>query len=115
MLAALAYTAVGTLLPRAAAAVGDRVFPLTVVLTQAAPSDTLYVTPSTRPALGGVFLNLIPLSTKPLLSVSGSESKTATTVSRGETPRHWSADGTAQLGSRCRHIHSLTDISGRRV
>ena len=69
MLAALAYTAVGTLLPRAAAAVGDRVFPLTVVLTQAAPSDTLYVTPSTRPALGGVFLNLIPLSTKPLLSV----------------------------------------------
>jgi hypothetical protein len=65
LLAALAYTAVGTLLPRAAAAVGDRVFPLTVVLTQAAPSDTLYVTPSTRPALGGGFLNLIPLSTKP--------------------------------------------------
>jgi len=47
------------LLP-AAAAVGDRVSPSTFVLTQAAPSDTLYVTPSTRPVLGGDFIDLTP-------------------------------------------------------
>ena len=39
--AAVAYTAVG-----------DRVFPATVLLAQAAPGDALYMTPSTRPVPG---------------------------------------------------------------
>jgi hypothetical protein len=43
---------------------GDRVFPSTVVLAQAAPSDTLYMTPSTRPVLGGDFINLTPTADK---------------------------------------------------
>jgi hypothetical protein len=36
------------------------------VLTQAAPSDTLYVTASSRPVLGGDFINLTPTVDKTL-------------------------------------------------
>ncbi len=49
------------LLPVAAAAytaVGDRVFPATILLPQAAPGDDLYVTPSTLPVPGGNATNL---------------------------------------------------------
>lgn len=49
------------LLPVAAAAytaVGDRVFPATILLPQAAPGDDLYVTPSTLPVPGGNAANL---------------------------------------------------------
>lgn len=49
------------LLPLAAAAytaVGDRVFPATILLPQAAPGDDLYVTPSTLPVPGGNATNL---------------------------------------------------------
>lgn len=49
------------LLPVAAAAytaVGDRVFPATILLPQAAPGDDLYVTPSTLPVPGGNASNL---------------------------------------------------------
>src|SRR5215831_1292692 len=60
--AALAFAAACALLAPAAAvaytAVGDRVFPATIVLPQAAPGDALYVTPSTRPVPGGDFTNL---------------------------------------------------------
>jgi hypothetical protein len=60
--AAIAFAAVCALLAPAAAvaytAVGDRVFPATVLLPQAAPGDALYVTPSTRPVPGGDFTNL---------------------------------------------------------
>src|SRR5262245_45389568 len=61
-LAALAFAAICALLMPATAiaytAVGDRVFPATVLLPQAAPGDALYVTPSTRPVPGGDFTNL---------------------------------------------------------
>ena len=54
---ALAFAAgCPVLLPPAAAAytaVGDRVFPATILLPQAAPADAIYVTPSTRPVSGG--------------------------------------------------------------
>jgi hypothetical protein len=60
--AAIAFAAVCAVLAPAAAvaytAVGDRVFPATVLLPQAAPGDALYVTPSTRPVPGGDFTNL---------------------------------------------------------
>jgi hypothetical protein len=60
--AAIAFAAACALLVPAAAvgytAVGDRVFPATVLLPQAAPGDALYVTPSTRPVPGGDFTNL---------------------------------------------------------
>src|SRR5215472_13226168 len=59
--AALAFAATYVLLPAAAAAytaVGDRVFPATILLPQAAPGDTLYVTPSTMPVPGGNATNL---------------------------------------------------------
>jgi len=60
--AVLAVSAACALLVPAAAiaytAVGDRIFPATVLLPQAAPGDALYVTPSTRPVLGGDFTNL---------------------------------------------------------
>ena len=49
------------LLPATAAAytaVGDRVFPATILLPQAAPGDALYVTPSTLPVPGGNATNL---------------------------------------------------------
>jgi len=49
------------LLPATAAAytaVGDRIFPATILLPQAAPGDTLYVTPSTVPVPGGDATNL---------------------------------------------------------
>jgi hypothetical protein len=49
------------LMPAAAAAytaVGDRVFPATILLPQAAPGDTLYTTPSTQPVSGGNATNL---------------------------------------------------------
>ena len=49
------------LLPVAAAAytaVGDRVFPATILLPQAAPGDDLYLTPSTLPVPGGNATNL---------------------------------------------------------
>jgi hypothetical protein len=49
------------LLPVAAAAytaVGDRVFPATILLPQAAPGDDLYVTPSTLPVPSGNATNL---------------------------------------------------------
>ena len=39
-------------------AVGDRVFPATILLPQAAPGDALYVTPSTLPVPGGNATNL---------------------------------------------------------
>ncbi len=39
-------------------AVGDRVFPATILLPQAAPGDTLYVTPSSVPVSGGNATNL---------------------------------------------------------
>jgi hypothetical protein len=39
-------------------AVGDRVFPATLLLPQAAPGDTLYVTPSSVPVSGGNATNL---------------------------------------------------------
>jgi hypothetical protein len=39
-------------------AVGDRVFPATILLPQAAPTDALYVTPSTVPVTGGNATNL---------------------------------------------------------
>jgi hypothetical protein len=59
---ALAFAAASSLLlPAAAAAytaVGDRIFPATILLPQAAPGDALYVTPSTRPVPGGDFTNL---------------------------------------------------------
>ena len=59
---ALAFAAAFlALLPAAAAAytaVGDRIFPATILLPQAAPGDALYVTPSTRPVPGGNFTNL---------------------------------------------------------
>src|SRR6516164_6558798 len=59
---ALAFAAASSLLlPAAAAAytaVGDRIFPATVLLPQAAPGDAVYVTPSTRPVPGGDFTNL---------------------------------------------------------
>jgi hypothetical protein len=54
---ALAVAAASSLrLPATAAAytaVGDRIFPATILLPQAAPGDTLYVTPSTVPVPGG--------------------------------------------------------------
>jgi hypothetical protein len=60
--AALVFVAICTLLlPAGAAAytaVGDRVFPATILLPQAAPGDTLYVTPSTVPVPGGNATNL---------------------------------------------------------
>jgi hypothetical protein len=49
------------LLPATAAAytaAGDRVFPATILLPQAAPGDDLYVTPSTLPVPGGNATNL---------------------------------------------------------
>jgi hypothetical protein len=49
------------LLPMIAAAytaVGDRLFPATVLLPQAAPTDAVYVTPSTQPVSGGNATNL---------------------------------------------------------
>jgi len=59
---ALAFAAAFlALLPAAAAAytaVGDRIFPATILLPQAAPGDALYVTPSTRPVPGGNATNL---------------------------------------------------------
>jgi hypothetical protein len=59
---ALAFAAASSLLVPAAAAaytaVGDRIFPATILLPQAAPGDALYVTPSTRPVPGGDFTNL---------------------------------------------------------
>jgi hypothetical protein len=39
-------------------AVGDRLFPATVLLPQVAPTDAVYVTPSTRPVSGGNLTNL---------------------------------------------------------
>jgi hypothetical protein len=59
--AALACVAICVLLPAAAAAytaVGDRIFPATILLPQAAPGDTLYVTPTTVPEPGGNATNL---------------------------------------------------------
>jgi hypothetical protein len=60
--AAIAFAAACALLVPAAAfayiAVGDRVFPATILLPQAAPGDAVYVTPSTRPVPGGDFTNL---------------------------------------------------------
>ena len=59
---ALASAAIGPmLLPATVAAytaVGDRVFPATLLLPQAAPGDTLYVTPSSVPVSGGNATNL---------------------------------------------------------
>jgi hypothetical protein len=59
---ALAVAVASSLLPPATAAaytaVGDRVFPATILLPQAAPGDTLYVTPSTVPVPGGDATNL---------------------------------------------------------
>ncbi len=59
---ALAFTAASSaLLPAAAAgytAAGDRVFPATVLLPQAAPTNSVYVTPSTQPVSGGNATNL---------------------------------------------------------
>jgi hypothetical protein len=59
---ALAFAAAGPiLLPAVAAAytaVGDRLFPATVLLPQAAPTDAVYVTPSTQPVSGGQATNL---------------------------------------------------------
>src|SRR6516165_2189219 len=59
---AVAFAAACVLLVPAAAfaytAVGDRVFPATILLPQPAPGDAVYVTPSTRPAPGGDFTNL---------------------------------------------------------
>ena len=49
------------LLPAAAAAytaAGDRIFPATILLPQPAPTDSLYVTPSTRPVAGANATNL---------------------------------------------------------
>jgi hypothetical protein len=61
-LASLAFAAICALLLADSAvaytAVGDRVFPATILLPQAAPGDTLYVTPSSRPVPGGDFTNL---------------------------------------------------------
>jgi hypothetical protein len=58
----IVFAAACTLLVPAAAfaytAVGDRVFPATVLLPQAAPGDAVYVTPSTRPVPGGDVTNL---------------------------------------------------------
>jgi hypothetical protein len=39
-------------------AAGDRIFPATILLPQAAPTDALYVTPSTQPVSGGNATNL---------------------------------------------------------
>jgi hypothetical protein len=59
---ALGFAAACTLLMPAAAAaytaVGDRIFPATILLPQAAPGDTLYATPSTQPVSGGNATNL---------------------------------------------------------
>jgi hypothetical protein len=59
---AIAFAAAWALLVPGAAfaytAVGDRIFPATVLLPQAAPGDAVYVTPSTRPVPGGDFTNL---------------------------------------------------------
>jgi hypothetical protein len=59
---ALAVAAASFLLLPATAtaytAVGDRIFPATILLPQAAPGDTLYATPSTVPVPGGDATNL---------------------------------------------------------
>jgi hypothetical protein len=59
---ALASAAVcPVLLPATVAAytaAGDRIFPATILLPQAAPTDALYVTPSTQPVSGGNATNL---------------------------------------------------------
>jgi hypothetical protein len=59
---ALAFAAAGpVLLPATVAAytaAGDRIFPATILLPQAAPTDALYVTPSTQPVSGGNATNL---------------------------------------------------------
>ena len=39
-------------------AAGDRIFPATILLPQAAPTDALYVTPSSQPVSGGNATNL---------------------------------------------------------
>jgi hypothetical protein len=53
------------------------------VLTQAAPSDTLYVTPSTRPVLGGDFVNLTSTVDKTLTERFGIGIQDGYTVSGG--------------------------------
>jgi len=59
---ALAVFAASLILPPVGAAaytaVGDRVFPATILLPQAAPADALYITPSTVPVAGGNATNL---------------------------------------------------------
>src|SRR5260370_479584 len=55
-LALASAAACPVLLPAAVAAytaAGDRIFPATLLLPQAAPTDALYVTPSSQPAPGG--------------------------------------------------------------
>lgn len=54
-----------TALPQAAGAytaAGDRIFPATIVLPQIAPSDELYITPSTAPEPSGTRLNSVALN-----------------------------------------------------
>jgi hypothetical protein len=61
-------------LPAAAAAytaVGDRVFPATVLLPQAAPADAIYMTPTTLPVSGGNATNLTVTLDKTLVERLG--------------------------------------------
>ncbi len=60
-LALASAAACPVLLPATVAAytaAGDRIFPATILLPQAAPTDALYVTPSTQPVSGGNATNL---------------------------------------------------------
>ena len=60
-LALASAAACPVLLPAAVAAytaAGDRIFPATILLPQAAPTDALYVTPSSQPVSGGNATNL---------------------------------------------------------
>jgi hypothetical protein len=60
-LALASAAACPVLLPATVAAytaAGDRIFPATILLPQAAPTDALYVTPSSQPVSGGNATNL---------------------------------------------------------
>jgi hypothetical protein len=72
---ALAFAAVCcALLPvaaRAYTAADDRIFPATVLLPQPAPTDSIYVTPSTQPVPGGNATNLTVTLDKTLIERLG--------------------------------------------